>query len=88
MVPIQCDHGSICHSKVRKMGCQDTKHIGILSNQRQRMLMERAFGMLEGKFQILLKIIDIPLHHMPNLVMVCICLHNMCIVNSNGFDMD
>ncbi len=50
--------------------------------------MERALGLLEGKFAILLKIVDIPLHHMSNLVMVCICWHNMLIVNSNGFDMD
>ncbi len=28
-----------------------------------RMLMERALGLLEGKFEILLKIVDIPLHH-------------------------
>jgi hypothetical protein len=48
----------------------------------------RALQMLEGKFKILLKIVDIPLRHMSNLVMVCIYLHNMCIVNSNGFDMD
>jgi len=32
--------------------------------------------------------VDIPLCRMPNLVMACICLHNMCIANSNGFDMD
>jgi len=36
MLFIQCDHGSTLHSKVRKMGCQDKKHIGILSNQVQR----------------------------------------------------
>ncbi len=35
MLFIQCDHGSTLYSKVRKMGCQDTKHIGILSNQVQ-----------------------------------------------------
>ncbi len=28
-------HGSTLHSKVRKMGYQDTKHIGILSTQVQ-----------------------------------------------------
>jgi hypothetical protein len=48
----------------------------------------RALQMLEGKFKILFKIVDIPLRHISNLVMICICLHNMCIVNSNGFDMD
>jgi hypothetical protein len=38
------------------------------------MPMERTFGMLKGRFRILLKKIDIPLHHMLDLVMICICL--------------
>jgi hypothetical protein len=53
-----------------------------------KMSVERAFGMLKGKFKLLLKRVDIPLRHMLDLVMACICLHNMCIANSNGFDMD
>jgi hypothetical protein len=44
--------------------------------------------MLKGKFKILLKKVDIPLCHMPNLVVIYIYMHNMCIVNSDGFDMD
>ncbi len=32
---IQCNHGFTIHSKVRKMGCQNIKHTGILSNQIQ-----------------------------------------------------
>jgi hypothetical protein len=53
-----------------------------------RMSMERTFGMLKGKFKILPKIVNIPLCHMPDLVLACICLHNMCIASSDGFDMD
>jgi len=34
------------------------------------------------------KLVDIPLHHMLDLVMTCICLPNMCIANLNGFDME
>jgi len=48
--------------------------------------MQRAFGMLKGRFKILLKIINISFCHMLDLVMVCICLNNMCIANSDGFD--
>ncbi len=51
------------------------------------MPMERTFGMLKGRFRILLKRVDIPWHDMLDLVMTCICLH-MCIVNSVGFDVD
>jgi hypothetical protein len=50
--------------------------------------MERSFGMLKGRFQILLKRVYVPLRHMPNLVMACICLHNMCITNLASFYMD
>jgi hypothetical protein len=53
------------------------------------MLVERTFKMLiQRRFIILFKRMDIPLCSMLNLVMACICLHNMCIANSNGFDMD
>jgi hypothetical protein len=52
------------------------------------MLVEKAFRMLKGRFKLLLKRVDIPLRHMPDLVTVYICLHNMCIANSGGFDMD
>jgi hypothetical protein len=50
-----------------------------------KVLVDKTFGMLKGRFRILL---DIPLSHMLNLVTICICLHNMCITNPNGFDMD
>jgi hypothetical protein len=52
------------------------------------MSVETTFGMLKGSFKILLKKVDIPLHHMLDLVTICICLHNMCIANLDGFDMD
>jgi hypothetical protein len=53
-----------------------------------RMSMERTFGMLKGRFIILLKRINIPLRHMLDLVTTCIYLHNMYIANLDGFDMD
>jgi hypothetical protein len=81
---IQCGHGFILLSKVRKMDCQNTKHIGILYH----LVVERAFRMLKGRFKILLKRVGIPLCHMLDLVMACICLHNMCIVNLDGFNID
>jgi hypothetical protein len=52
------------------------------------MLIERGFGMLKGMFRILFKRVDIPLCHMLDMVTTCICLHNMCIVNLDSFDMD
>ncbi len=53
-----------------------------------KMSIERTFGMLKGRFRILLKGVDIPLCHMLDLMMACICLHDMCIANLDGFGMD
>jgi hypothetical protein len=50
--------------------------------------MEKTFGMFKSKFKILLKRANIPLCRMPNLVMACIHLHNMCIISLDGFKMD
>jgi hypothetical protein len=50
------------------------------------MLIERTFGMLKGRFRTLLKRVNIPLRHMLDLMIVCICLHNMYIINLDGFD--
>jgi hypothetical protein len=52
------------------------------------MLVERGFGMLKGMFKILFQKVDIPMCQMLDMVTTCICLHNMCIATSNGFDMD
>jgi hypothetical protein len=52
-----------------------------------RMAVERAFGILKGRWRILLKRIDMLLKHVPNLVTTCICLHNLCIIHGNNFDM-
>jgi hypothetical protein len=70
-----------------------------------RMLVEKQFGMLKGRFIILLKRVDTCLvgnnitksvitcsksstkAHITDLVTACICLNNMSIANSNGFNM-
>jgi hypothetical protein len=52
-----------------------------------RMAVERAFGILKGRWRIILKRIDMPLKHVPDLVTVCICLHNLCIIHGDNFDM-
>ncbi len=66
------------------MGCQDKRHTGFYPIKYKDV--KRAFGMLKERFKILFKRVDIPLCHMLDL-MACIYLHNMCIANSDGFDM-
>jgi len=86
MLFIQCNHGFIHLSKVKYMDYQYKTHWNFIQSN-TRMPVERTFGMLKSRFRILLKRVNIPLHHMLDLVMTCICLQ-MCIVNSDGFDVD
>jgi hypothetical protein len=50
--------------------------------------VEITFEMSKGRFRILFKRINISLCHMLGSMMIWICLHNMCIANSNGFNME
>ena len=49
------------------------------------MCIERAFGMLKGRWRILLKRIDVHLKNVPDLVSTCIVLHNICIILGDYF---
>jgi hypothetical protein len=49
------------------------------------MAIERAFGMLKGKWKMLLKRIDMPLQTIPCIVTTCLCLHNLCIIYGDEF---
>jgi hypothetical protein len=51
-----------------------------------RMVVERTFGILKGRWRILLKRIDMPLHHVGDIVSACICLHNFCIIHGDKFN--
>jgi hypothetical protein len=51
-----------------------------------KMVVERAFGILKGRWIIILKRVNMPLHHLPNLIRTCICLHNLCIIHKDNFD--
>ena len=50
-----------------------------------RMCVERAFGMLKGRWRILLKKIDIHLKNVPELVSSCLVFHNICIILGDRF---
>ena len=51
-----------------------------------RMAVKRVFGILIGRWRIMLKRIDMPFRLVPNLLTACICLHNLCIIHQNKFD--
>jgi len=53
------------------------------SQSSTRMVIERAFGCLKGKWRILLKGIDVPLENLRDLVTTYICLHNLYIIHGD-----
>ena len=50
-----------------------------------RMCIVQAFGMLKGRWKILLNKIDMHLKNVPKLVSTCLVIHNMCIVFGDDF---
>jgi len=73
--------------KGEKEGLSKSKAYWNFIQSSTRMAVERAFGILKGRWRILLKRIDMPLKHVPDLVTACICLHNLCIIHGDEFDM-
>ena len=49
------------------------------------MCIKRAFGMLKGRWRILLKRVDVHLRNVPELVTTCLVLHNICIIFCDNF---
>ena len=50
-----------------------------------RMYVERTFGMLKGRWRIHLKRMDVHLKNVPDLVSMCLVMHNMCIIFGDTF---
>jgi len=51
------------------------------------MVIKRIFGMLKGRWRILLKRVDTLLRHDPNFITTCLSLHNLCIIHKENFNM-
>jgi hypothetical protein len=49
------------------------------------MCVERAFGILKGRWRIIQKRADVPLRSMADIVSTCIVLHNLCIIMKDKF---
>jgi hypothetical protein len=50
-----------------------------------RMCIEWAFGLLKGRWRILMKRIDTQLEMVPGIVTACIILHNLCTIQKDEF---
>jgi len=53
-----------------------------------QMAVERAFGILKGRWRILLEKIDMPLRNIPDIVIACLYLYNLYIIHGEEFDFD
>ena len=53
-----------------------------------RMCVERAFGILKGRWRIIMRRSDISLRHMTDIVATCIILHNICTIRKDKFDIE
>jgi hypothetical protein len=51
-----------------------------------QMCVERAFGILKGRWRIIMKRCDISLRMVPDVICTCIVLHNLCITMKDSFD--
>lgn len=63
------------------------KIIGSTSNLVLGWMLKKLLVFLKGRSRILLKRIDVPLQNLLDLVTTCICLHNLCIINGDAFNM-
>lgn len=46
-----------------------------------RIAIERAFGLLKGKFRSLLTVLDMErVDHIPDFIIACCVLHNLCLL--------
>ncbi len=50
------------------------------------MVVKNAFGRLKGRWRILLKRNDTIIQKLPNLVIACCVLHNLCESSGEDFD--
>jgi hypothetical protein len=56
------------------------------SQSSTRMCVERALGVLKGRWRIFLRKIEMPLENVGSIVATCVCLHNLCIMHRDFID--
>ena len=78
-------HWMLAPFKGHKDGLSRDKYHWNFVQSSTRMCVGRAFGMLKGRWRILLKRVDVHLKNVPDLVSTCLVLHNMCIIFGDTF---
>ena len=80
-----CHPWMLAHFKGHKDGLSREEYHWNFVQSSTRMCVEQAFGMLKGRWRILLKMMDVHLKNVPDLVSMCLVLHNMCIIFGDTF---
>ena len=55
---------------------------------KSRVVVDRAFGKLKGRWRCLLKVLEESTRKVPHTVLACCILHNICAIRSDEFDDD
>ena len=72
------DTGGLAHDQ-RKFNREESK---------ARIVTEHAFGMMKGKWRVLLKCLDEDIDRIPDTIIACCVLHNICVLRGDEFDID
>ena len=59
-----------------------------LNQSSTRMCVERAFGILKGRWRVIMKRCEVSLRNLPDIVAICVVLHNLCIVTKKCIEKD
>ena len=52
------------------------------------IVSEHAFGMTKGRWRVLLKRLDEDIDRIPETIIACCVLHNICVLRGDDFDID
>ena len=80
-----CRPWMLASYKVHKHGLSREEYHWNYVQSSTCMCIERAFGMLKGRWRILLKRANVHLRNVPELVSTCFFLHNICIIFGDNF---
>lgn len=82
---VPCRPWMLAPYKGHKDGISRNEYYKNFVQSSTRMCIKRAFGMLKGRWKILLKRVDMHLRNVQDLMSTCMVLHNICIIFGDDF---
>lgn len=78
LLPVIKDNGSLTRAK-KKFNKELSK---------ARIIAEHAFGILKGRWRVLLKRLDEEQERVPDTIIACCVLHNICVLRRDEYEVD